>query len=63
MRGDREYFGASLLATDLNNDGFADLVVGAPIHSANRNGIECGRVHIFLNQKNYVMINSLGIMQ
>ncbi|XP_063981527.1 integrin alpha-4-like [Diachasmimorpha longicaudata] len=38
-----EYFGASLAACDLNNDGFDEIIVGAPHW-----GVDYGRVYIYL---------------
>lgn len=43
-----EYFGAAVLATDVNADGLADLLVGAPLYSSARAGDE-GRVYVFLS--------------
>ncbi|RMC18495.1 hypothetical protein DUI87_04384 [Hirundo rustica rustica] len=40
------YFGAAVCAVDLNSDGFSDLLVGAPMHSAIR---EEGRVYVYIN--------------
>ena len=46
-----EYFGASVLTLDTNNDKFDDLVVGAPLYS-NHTHLEVGRVYVFLiNEK------------
>ena len=42
-----EYFGASVTAPDLNSDGLSDLVVGAPLGTAQGNVIEAGGVYIF----------------
>ncbi|CAG2110873.1 unnamed protein product [Medioppia subpectinata] len=42
-----EYFGASLLALDINNDKFDDLIVGAPLYSTNRDR-DIGRIYVFL---------------
>ncbi|CAG2121140.1 unnamed protein product, partial [Medioppia subpectinata] len=39
-----EYFGASLLALDINNDKFDDLIVGAPLYSTNRDR-DIGRIY------------------
>ena len=44
------YFGASLCAVDVNNDGFDDLLVGAPLYTL-RSGDE-GAVSLFLNLRN-----------
>uniref|UniRef100_A0A336MXS4 CSON002754 protein n=1 Tax=Culicoides sonorensis TaxID=179676 RepID=A0A336MXS4_CULSO len=43
-----EYFGYSLLAEDINNDGYPDLLIGAPMHSKN-SYFESGAVYIYLN--------------
>ena len=46
-----EYFGASVLTLDTNNDKFDDLIVGAPLYS-NHINTEIGRVYVFLiNEK------------
>ena len=52
-----EYFGASVSALDINNDGFDDLVVGAPLYS-NDSFIEVGRVYVFL-----MMIQEVSVHQ
>ena len=46
-----EYFGASLLALDLNGDGLDDLLVGAPMYCspAKKDVSDEGRVHVFLS--------------
>ncbi|KAH9370483.1 hypothetical protein HPB48_020557 [Haemaphysalis longicornis] len=41
-----EYFGASLLAIDLDSDGVDDLLVGAPLYSI-KDGQDEGRVYVF----------------
>ncbi|XP_065298061.1 integrin alpha-9-like isoform X2 [Dermacentor albipictus] len=41
-----EYFGSSLLATDLDGDGIDDLLVGAPMHSI-PGGQDEGRVYVY----------------
>lgn len=43
-----EYFGYTILAEDFNNDGFTDLVIGAPSHSADGYH-EQGRVYYYQN--------------
>jgi len=42
-----EYFGASLLTLDINNDKFDDLIVGAPFYSNERHR-EIGRIYVYL---------------
>ena len=42
-----EYFGATVLTLDTNNDKIDDLVVGAPLYS-NQTYLEVGRVYVFL---------------
>jgi len=44
------YFGAALCSVDVNNDGFDDLLVGAPFYSQTQ-GDE-GSVSLFLNLRN-----------
>lgn len=43
-----EYFGYCLLADDINNDGYPDLLIGAPMHSKN-SYFESGAVYVYLN--------------
>ncbi|XP_017157196.1 integrin alpha-3b isoform X1 [Poecilia reticulata] len=43
------YFGSSLAATDLNNDGWNDLIVGAPFYF-DRNALSGGAVYVFMNE-------------
>ncbi|XP_077552943.1 integrin alpha-9-like [Haemaphysalis longicornis] len=54
-----EYFGASLLAIDLDKDGVDDLLVGAPSYTINR-GRDEGRVYVF--RSNGVVIYASGHM-
>ena len=44
------YFGATLCAVDVNNDGFDDLLVGAPFY--NQGLGDEGSVSLFLNLRN-----------
>ncbi|XP_018548533.1 integrin alpha-9 isoform X1 [Lates calcarifer] len=46
------YFGSSLCAVDLNQDGLSDLLVGAPMHSQLRDE---GQVSVYLSKGNGVM--------
>lgn len=43
------YFGSSLCAVDLNQDGLSDLLVGAPMHSQLRDE---GQVSVYLSRGN-----------
>lgn len=43
------YFGSSLCAVDLNQDGLSDLLVGAPMHSQLRDE---GQVSVYLSKGN-----------
>lgn len=43
------YFGSSLCAVDLNQDGLSDLLVGAPMHSQLRDE---GQVTVYLSKGN-----------
>ena len=52
-----EYFGASLLSVNLNNDQFSDLIIGAPFYSSKESG-DCGRVYIYLSNGN---VNSIEL--
>ncbi|XP_032239764.2 integrin alpha-9 isoform X2 [Nematostella vectensis] len=42
------YFGSVLCSVDLNNDGYSDMLVGAPLYS---NIKDEGRVYVYLNNK------------
>ncbi|XP_046396828.1 integrin alpha-PS5-like [Ischnura elegans] len=46
-----EYFGASLAAGKINDDDYEDLVVGAPLYSAEGLGQDEGRISIFFGSK------------
>ena len=43
-----EYFGAAVLAVDLNGDGLSDVVVGAPLFGES-NSFEQGRIYVYMN--------------
>lgn len=43
-----EYFGASLLVLDINNDNHSDLIIGAPLYS-NQQHREAGRIYVYIN--------------
>ncbi|XP_039264178.2 integrin alpha-11-like isoform X2 [Styela clava] len=45
-----EYFGATLCAVDLNNDGYDDLLVGAPLYTDQTS--DEGRVYVYMGAKN-----------
>ncbi len=45
-----EYFGASLLALDINNDKIDDLIIGAPYYS-NEQSREIGRIYVYMSDK------------
>lgn len=52
------YFGSSLCAVDLNQDGLSDLLVGAPMHSQLRDE---GQVSVYLSKGNVSgMCGSVG---
>ncbi|XP_077555296.1 integrin alpha-9-like isoform X2 [Haemaphysalis longicornis] len=43
------YFGASVVAVDLNNDSFSDLIVGAPFYSLRSTSGDEGRAYVYLS--------------
>ncbi|XP_043222781.1 integrin alpha-9-like [Amphibalanus amphitrite] len=43
-----EYFGAAVLAVDLNGDGLSDVVVGAPLFGEG-SAFEHGRIYVYIN--------------
>ncbi|XP_062518283.1 integrin alpha-V-like [Corticium candelabrum] len=49
------YFGHSVAAVDLNNDGLDDLLVGAPLYSNSQ--FELGRVYAYENSKKNLLLN------
>ncbi|PVD30464.1 hypothetical protein C0Q70_09730 [Pomacea canaliculata] len=53
LEGERDFagFGSSLLALDLNNDGYDDLIVGAPYYYENGYG---GAVYVYLGGKTMI---------
>jgi len=53
-----EYFGASLLALDIDNDKLDDLIIGAPNYS-NETNLEIGRIYVYINNK--VRIDFIGL--
>ena len=65
-----EYFAASVVAVDINNDTFDDLVVGAPYYSPDDKNVEIGRIYVFMNNKvgikliqsSFVQSNSLNFV-
>lgn len=52
------YFGSSLCAVDLNQDGLSDLLVGAPMHSQLRDE---GQVSVYLSKGNVSGMCGLGL--
>ncbi|RWS02636.1 Integrin alpha-4-like protein, partial [Dinothrombium tinctorium] len=45
-----EYYGASLVAIDINHDGYSDLIVGAPFYSPSMNEYgDCGRIFVYMS--------------
>ncbi|RWS27296.1 integrin alpha-9-like protein [Leptotrombidium deliense] len=48
-----EYFGASVLAVDINNDKYSDLIVGAPFYSPSSKGRgDSGRIFVYMSRGN-----------
>lgn len=55
-----EYFGSSLLATDINSDGRDDLIVGAPLYTykpsdKSYTGYDEGRIYVYVNNKKGIL--------
>lgn len=42
------YFGGSILAVDLNNDQFTDIIVGSPMFKKDTENYDLGRIDVYL---------------
>ncbi|KAM7301306.1 integrin alpha-4 [Ixodes scapularis] len=56
------YFGASVLAIDLNMDNFTDLLVGAPLYSLQGTNGDEGKVYVYLSNGASLQLQDLKIM-
>ncbi|XP_076328062.1 integrin alpha-9-like isoform X2 [Tachypleus tridentatus] len=56
-----EYFGATVLALDLNNDKYSDLLVGAPLFSL-ESGSDEGRVYLYLSDGVGLQLSSVKLI-
>ncbi|XP_071507738.1 integrin alpha pat-2-like [Diadema antillarum] len=58
------YFGHTMAASDLNNDGFEDLIISAPLYTDRErnvaNGWEVGKVYIYYNDQQGGFTDNLG---
>ncbi|XP_066554803.1 integrin alpha-3b isoform X2 [Amia ocellicauda] len=56
------YFGNSIAATDLNNDGWKDLIVGAPFYFHHKRE-EGGTVYVFMNENGSFQENATVVLR
>lgn len=56
------YFGAALLALDLDHNGFSDLLVGAPLYSLQGNHGDEGKIYVFLSNGYNLQLQDGSIM-
>ncbi|CAN7996380.1 unnamed protein product [Ixodes hexagonus] len=56
------YFGASVLAIDLNMDNFTDLLVGAPLYSLQGTNGDEGKVYVYLSNGASLQLQDVKIM-
>lgn len=55
-----EYFGCSILSIDLNNNGYDDLLVGAPLYMPEHNPKgDCGRVYIYSSNGDHLVQSAI----
>ena len=51
------YFGHAVVGADLNNDGFDELIVSAPLYTSRISSYDQGRVFVFWNNPNNSGLN------
>lgn len=56
------YFGAAVLAVDIDQNGFSDLLVGAPLYSVHWNGGDEGKVYVYLSDGDSLKMKSQGLL-